>query len=91
MSFFNDAQKDALFGGRYICRVCGAEMQFEDENEDILICLECGHSEESDRYGMSDDEYDALYPTREEVFGYDDEDEYAGETYEEVYDELSDD
>lgn len=43
MSFFNDAQKDALLTGRYICSKCGARMQFEDEWEDILVCLECGH------------------------------------------------
>lgn len=68
MSFFNDAQKDALLTGRYICSKCGARMQFEDEWEDILVCLECGHSVESERYGMEDDEeYEALYPTREEV------------------------
>ena len=68
MSFFNDAQKDALLTGRYICSKCGARMQFEDEWEDILVCLECGHSVELEQYGMEDDEeYEALYPTREEV------------------------
>lgn len=68
MSFFNDAQKDALLTGRYICSKCGARMQFEDEWEDILVCLECGLSVELERYGMEDDEeYEALYPTREEV------------------------
>ena len=68
MSFFNDAQKDALLTGRYICSKCGARMQFEDEWEDILVCLVCGHSVELERYGMEDDEeYEALYPTREEV------------------------
>lgn len=55
MSFFNDAQKDALLTGRYICSKCGARMQFEDEWED-------------------DEEYEALYPTREEVCGEFDED-----------------
>lgn len=94
MSFFNDAQVEALLTGRYICRKCGAIMQFEDEYEDTLVCPECGYSEDSDRYGMSDEEYDALYPTKEEVCGYDEKDEndeYCGETYEEVYGELSDD
>ena len=68
MSFFNDAQKDALLTGRYICSKCGARMQFEDEWEDILVCLECGHSVELEQYGMEDDEeYEALYPAREEV------------------------
>lgn len=75
MSFFNDAQKDALLTGRYICSKCGARMQFEDEWEDILVCLECGHSVELERYGMEDyEEYEALYPTREEVCGEFDED-----------------
>lgn len=50
-------------------------MQFEDEWEDILVCLECGHSVELEQYGMEDDEeYEALYPTREEVCGELDED-----------------
>lgn len=44
MSFFNNAQRDALLTGRYICSECGALMEFEDEYE-----------------------YEALYPTREEV------------------------
>lgn len=75
MSFFNDAQKDALLTGRYICSKCGARMQFEDEWEDILVCLKCGHSVELEQYGMEDDEeYEALYPTREEVCGEFDED-----------------
>ena len=75
MSFFNDAQKDALLTGRYSCSKCGARMQFEDEREDILVCLECGHSVEFEQYGMEDDEeYEALYPTREEVCGEFDED-----------------
>ena len=94
MSFFNDAQIDALRSGEYICKMCGAKMEFEDEWEDILVCPECGHSEDSDRYGMSDEEYEALYPTEEEVTGYYEdyeEDEYHGESYEEVYGELSDD
>ena len=48
------------------------------------------------RYGFTDEEYQALYPTKEEVCGYEDDeddedDEYNGETYDEVYGELSDD
>ena len=50
-------------------------MQLEDEWEDILVCLECGHSVELEQYGMEgDEEYEALYPTREEVCGEFDED-----------------
>lgn len=95
MSFFNDVQLEALRSGKYYCRECGALMEWEDEWEDVLVCPKCGFSEDSDHYGMSDDEYDSLYPTKEEVCGYDDEededDEYNGEYYEEVYGELSDD
>lgn len=75
MSFFNDAQKDALLTGRCVCSPCGAWMRFEDVWEVVLVCLECGHSVELERYGMEDDEeYEALYPTREEVCGEFDED-----------------
>lgn len=93
MSFFNDAQKDALLTDRYICSNCGARMQFEDEFGDTLICPACGHDEDYEHHGFTDEEYDALYPSREEVCGYEDneEDEYNGESYEEVYGELSDD
>lgn len=68
MSFFNDAQKDAMITGRYICSECGALMIFEDEYEDVLICPECGHSVEFEHYGFeNDEEYEALYPTKEEI------------------------
>lgn len=74
MSQFNDIQKEALLTGRYICSKCGAVMEFEDEWEDILVCLKCGHSVELERYGMEDDEdYDALYPTKEKVMELEDE------------------
>lgn len=95
MSFLNKAQIEAMFSGRYYCSQCGAVMQFEDESEDTLVCLKCGHSVDSDRYGIeSDEEYAALYPTQEEVLGISDDDEddedYCGETYDEVCGELSD-
>lgn len=93
MGFLNDASMEALLSGRYICSECGAKMEFEDEWEDILVCPECGHSVDSEHYGFENDEdYDALYPTKEEVLGYDEEDEdYTGETYDEVCGELDDD
>lgn len=93
MDIFNNAQMEALKTGKYFCRKCGALMKFEDEWEDILICPKCGYSEDSDRYGFTDEEYEKLYPTKEEVCGYDEDedDEYNGETYDEVYGELSDD
>lgn len=53
MSFFNDAQRDGLLTGRYICSECGGLMEFEDEWEDTLVCPACGHSVdlEHGRYG----------------------------------------
>jgi len=51
MGFFNDKQVEAFETGRYICSECGAVMEFEDKWEDVLICPECGHSIDSDRYG----------------------------------------
>lgn len=75
MSFFNDAMVDALLSGEYICSECGAKMEFEDEKwRDILVCPKCGHSVDLDRYGFENDEdYDALFPTKEEVCGEDDD------------------
>lgn len=86
MSFLNDAQKEALLTGKYYCKVCGGLMEWEDEWEEILVCPACGNSIDSDHYGMTDKEYEALYPSKEKVCGYDNN----GETYEEVYGELSD-
>lgn len=73
-NFFTEKVIEALLSGKYICSECGAEMEFEDEWEDVLICPECGHSIDSERYGFENDEdYDELFPTKEEVCG---EDEY---------------
>lgn len=52
MSFFNDAQRDGLLTGRYICSECGGLMEFEDEWEDTLVCPACGHSVDLEHYGM---------------------------------------
>lgn len=61
MSFFNDAQRDGLLTGRYICSECGGLMEFEDEWEDTLVCPACGHSVDLEHYGMeNDEEYDVL-------------------------------
>lgn len=91
MSTFNDRQIEAMFGGDYICDQCGGKMEFEDEWEDTLVCPACGYSTDVDHYGYSDEEYEALFPTKEEVLSYSDEEdeEYGGETYDEVYDELN--
>ena len=98
MSIFNDKMLEGMFGGTYTCSQCGGKMEFEDEYGDVLICESCGHSLDYDRYGCeSDDEYDALYPTLEEVLAregkYEEENEVTddGEDYEEVCGELSKD
>ena len=56
-------------------------MFWEDDSEEVLICPSCGHEETSDHYGFTDEEYDNLYPTKEEVCGgdgagYDEEDDW---------------
>lgn len=91
MSYFNDAMIHAFRTGEYFCEKCGELMVFEDEHEkDILVCPACGYSTDLDHYGYTDEEYEALYPTLEDILGISDEDE-DGETYDEVYGELSDD
>ncbi len=71
MDILNSARIDALYTGEYTCPYCGGSMEFEDEWETVLVCPSCGESIELDRYGYSDDEYDELYPTEDEL----DEDE----------------
>ena len=77
MGFFNELMRRALDTGEYYCPECGALMEFEDEKwRDTLVCLECGHSMDLDMYGFADeDEYNAMFPTREEVLGIEDDDE----------------
>jgi DNA-directed RNA polymerase subunit M/transcription elongation factor TFIIS len=76
-SFFNEKQIEAFTTGQYWCKECGSLMEFEDEdNHDILICPSCGAETDVDHYGFdSDEEYEALYPTREEVLGEEDEED----------------
>ncbi len=93
MGFFNDELSKALRTGNYICSECGGKMIFENEaTEDVLICPACGHSVDLEFYGIENEEaYDALYPTKEEVCGYDEYDSDNFETYDEVCGELSND
>lgn len=87
---------DTLFGRRYFCPECGNLMEWEDEWEDSLVCPVCGTSADPEFYGMTEEEVDAMYPTKEEVLGFfddedeEDEDNPFGETYDEVCGELSD-
>ncbi len=93
MGFFNEKQIIGMLTRNYTCSECGEKMEFEDENEEILICIKCGHSVDLEHYGLENEEdYESLYPTKEEVIGYDeDEEKDTGEYYEEEYDELSHD
>ncbi len=94
MSIFNEKQIEAMSSRNYICSRCGSSMEFEDEWEDTLVCPNCGHDIDLEHYGFeNDEEYEAQYPTKEEVLGYeedDDEDNEYGETYDEVCGELGD-
>lgn len=91
---FSKKQAEAFRTGIYRCCVCGMPMMFEDEKErDVLICTnpECRYETDVDHYGLTDEEYDALYPTKEEILGYgEDEGNDSGETYDEVHGELDD-
>ena len=78
-NFFNDKRIEAMLTQNYICPECGAKMTWETEWEDILVCESCGFSMDSDMYGFdSEEEYQALYPTLEEVLAlegeYEDDD-----------------
>ena len=87
MGIFSKLLETALFSHEYICNECGEQMEFEDENEDILVCPHCGNSMLLERYGFSsDEEYESLFESDE-----DDDDDDEGEYYEEEYNELDDD
>jgi hypothetical protein len=67
-SFFNRALEHGLLTGNYFCSECAGLMEFEDDNEDILVCPKCGHSVELEAYGFDDPEdYNSLYPSEEDV------------------------
>lgn len=67
MSFFNDAQIRGMKTGEYPCEECGSLMDFEDEQRETLICPKCGRSVSFDEYGFTEEEYAALFPTKEEL------------------------
>lgn len=76
MSIFNEKQIKAMFSREYICHECGNGMEFEDECADTLVCTHCGHSVDLDDYGRENgEEYENLYPTREEITGIANKDE----------------
>lgn len=76
---------------KYICPECGNKLVFEDSSEDFLVCENCGYDVATERYGLTDEEYEAMYPTYDDLYGgYEERDEDdCGEYYEEVFDELT--
>ena len=92
-SFFNKKLVEGLTTGRYYCPKCGSLMEFEDEEwQDTLVCPNCGEDIDLDEYGFdSEEEYENLYPTREEVLGEENEDNELEETYDDdLYEQLDD-
>lgn len=91
MGFYNKKHIEAFHTNEYFCDKCESLMQFEDEWEETLICPKCGRSMDSDRYRFeSDEEYEALFPTKEELeeIENDDKDENDyGECYDRNIDE----
>ena len=70
MSIFNEEQIKAMFGREFICHECGHFMGFGGEWADTLVCPQWGPSVGLDDYGREgNEEYENLYPTREEVLG----------------------
>lgn len=68
----------------YKCPECGNDMVWENEASGDLVCEECGYGENREHHGLTDEEYDELYPLPDN-----DEDETdSGEYYDEVYNEL---
>lgn len=64
MGFFNDLLVHAFKSGSYYCPKCGGKMFFEnEETRDVLICEDCNHDMDIDHYGLSEEEYDDLYPS----------------------------
>lgn len=90
MSFFNEKEQRAILTGEYICPECGKLMEFEDDSQETLVCPHCGNDIAFERYGLTDEEYDNLYPTESEVLDKHDDhgEDDSGETYDEVYGEL---
>ena len=64
---FNAKMVSAMKTGIYICPECGKRMEFENSNEDTLVCIHCGHSMDLDHYGYTDEEYADLYPTEDQL------------------------
>lgn len=83
-STFSQALID-VFEGRagYICDECGGKMEFEDENESILICTQCNRSMELEHYGLTDEEYYDVYGDNR---GWNDEDKDDDDDEDDLWD-----
>lgn len=91
MGLLSEKMLEGMRTGKYPCEKCGNLMIWETDREDILVCPKCGYSVDSDHYGFTDEEYEALYPTLEELIDQEEDDEDScEEIYEEVYNELDD-
>lgn len=90
---FNNKLMNALKTGIFKCDKCGSRMKAIDETGDYYVCPFCGYDTDVEHYGYLEEEYENLYPPIEDVLEYyeTDEDEYNGENYEEVFNELSHD
>lgn len=69
----NKAFKKAFETGNYICPKCGKSMQFENEWKDTLVCVHCGYDMDIEHYGLTDEEYNDLYPRKQDIIGITDE------------------
>ena len=88
MGFISDEFYRASMNNDYRCPNCGARMEYEDEDEDTLVCDSCGYSMDVDDYGTDPDE--DLYPIMEDDEDEDDEDdssEYYDPEIDGMYDE----
>lgn len=85
----NGKRFKAFITGVYICDKCGARMK--QINEDEWYCPACGIDIDTDHYGYSEEEYENLYPTIDEVLELYTIDDECVDCYEEVCDELSHD
>lgn len=72
----------------YKCPECGNDMIWENEASGDLVCEECGYGENIEHHGLTDEEYEELYPVLEDD---DESEDDSGERYDEVYNELNED
>lgn len=72
----------------YKCPECGNDMIWENKASGDLVCEECGYGENIEHHGLTDEEYEELYPVLEDD---DESEDDSGERYDEVYNELNED